>query len=144
MPWFWTIVAGTLLTRALLFPFSVLQMRGTAALAPHTDEINKIRDAMQAAQAKRDTLAMQHAALRQKMIYEKAGVSMPGMILSPFIQLPVTLGMFFGVKRLCDFPLEQLKHSGVSFLQDLTVADPTYTLPILVTVLMNVQISVRI
>ena len=87
-------------------------------------------------------LAMQRAALKQKQIYQKANVSLGGMAIAPFVQLPVTIGMFFGVKTLCDFPLEQLKYTGLSFLPDLTLADPTYTLPIVATILMNVQISV--
>ena len=142
MPWFWTIVATTVLSRVVLFPFTVKQMQSTAALAPYQGDIAAIRDEMQAAQAKKDMLAMQRAALKQKMIYEKAGVSIGGMALAPFIQLPVTLGMFFGVKKLCDLPVEQLKYSGFSWVPDLTIADPTWTLPIIATVLMNVQISV--
>ncbi|KAH9894023.1 60Kd inner membrane protein-domain-containing protein [Cubamyces lactineus] len=142
MPWFWTIISATVLSRVFLFPFTVKQMQSTAALAPHQAEIAAIKDEMTLAQKKRDTLAMQRAALRQKMIYEKAGVSLGGMALAPFIQLPVTLGMFFGVKKLCDLPLEQLKYSGFEWVPDLTVADPTWTLPILATVLMNVQITV--
>ncbi|KAJ2965527.1 hypothetical protein NUW54_g14089 [Trametes sanguinea] len=117
-------------------------MQGTAALAPYQGQIAEIRDEMAEAQKKRDTLAMQRAALRQKLIYEKAGVSLGGMALAPFVQLPVTLGMFFGVKKLCDLPVEQLKYSGFEWVPDLTMVDPTWTLPIIATVLMNVQISV--
>ncbi|KAI0673121.1 60Kd inner membrane protein-domain-containing protein [Trametes maxima] len=142
LPWFWTIVGTTVISRIILFPFSVKQMQGTAALAPYQKDIASIRDEMAEAQKKKDMLAMQRAALRQKLIYQKAGVSIGGMAVAPFIQLPVTLGMFFGVKRLCDLPLEQLKFSGFEWVPDLTVVDPTYTLPIIATVLMNVQISV--
>ncbi|KAI0772447.1 60Kd inner membrane protein-domain-containing protein [Trametes elegans] len=142
LPWFWTIVSATVLSRVILFPFSVKQMQGTAALAPYQDEITSIRDEMTAAQKKKDMLAMQRAALRQKLIYQKAGVSMSGMIVAPFIQLPVTLGMFFGVKGLCDGTVPQLANSGFQWVPDLIAADPTYTLPIIATVLMNVQISV--
>lgn len=142
MPWFWTIVATTVLSRIVLFPFTVKQMQATAALAPFQGEVAAIREEMAAAQKKRDSLMMQRVALKQKMIYEKAGVSVIGMTLSPFVQLPVTLGMFFGVKSLCDLPLEQLKWSGLAWIPDLTVVDPTWTLPIIATVLMNVQISV--
>lgn len=143
MPWFWTIVTATVLSRVVLFPFTVKQMQSTAALAPYQTDIAAIRDEMAAANAKKDMLAMQRAALKQKVIYEKAGVSLGGMALAPFIQLPVTLGMFFGMKKMCDLPLEQLKYSGFEWIPDLTVTDPTWTLPIIATVLMNVQISVR-
>ncbi|KAJ3475584.1 hypothetical protein NLI96_g11745 [Meripilus lineatus] len=93
------------------------------------------------AQKSGDPLAMQQAILRQRMVYEKIGVSMGSMAVMPFVQLPVTLGMFFGVKKLCDLPLEQLKVSGFDILPDLTVADPTYTLPVICAVAMNAQLS---
>ncbi len=142
LPWFWTIITTAVLSRVILFPFTVKQMQGTAALAPYQGDVAAIRDEMSAAQKKKDALAMQRAALKQKMIYEKAGVGVVGMAISPFVQLPVTLGMFFGVKSLCDLPLEQLKWSGLAWLPDLTIGDPTCTLPILATARMNVQITV--
>jgi len=141
IPWFWTIVGATFISRVILFPFTVKSMRSTAAIAPHQDEINELRQKMQAAQASRDMLTLQSVAMKQQMIYKKAGVSMMGMAMLPFVQLPVTLGMFFGVKKLCDFPLEQLHYSGVSFLPDLTLADPTCILPVISAVMMNFQLS---
>ena len=65
------------------------------------------------------------------------------MLMMPFVQLPVMLGMFFGVKRLCALPLEQLHWSGVTFLPDLMVPDPHYILPIALSVLMNPQVHVH-
>ncbi|KAH9943919.1 hypothetical protein B0H21DRAFT_884184 [Amylocystis lapponica] len=129
IPWFWTIIGATVLSRLVLFPFTVKSMRNTAALAPYQDEINGLREEMTKAQASRDRLALQTVAMKQQMIYQRAGVSVGAMALVPFLQLPVTLGMFFGVKSLCDFPLEQLKNSGLDILPDLTltlgVADMT-------------------
>jgi len=141
MPWLWTIVGATLITRVILFPFTVRSMRSTAALAPHTEEINKLRQKMQLAQETKDMLLLQQVVLKQRSIYEKAGVSMGSMALLPVVQLPITLGLFFGVKGMCDFPLEQLKYTGLSYLPDLTVADPTGTLPIAATVLINIQLT---
>ena len=142
MPWFWTIVSATLLTRVILFPFTVRSMRSTAALAPHQPDINRLREKMQQAQATKDMLLLQQVALQQRSIYEKAGVSMGSMAILPLIQLPITLGMFFGVKGLCDLPVEALKYSGVSWIPDLTVSDPTGTLPIAAAILINFQLTV--
>ena len=65
------------------------------------------------------------------------------MLLMPFVQLPVTLGMFFGVKKLSTLPLEKFHWSGASFLPDLTVTDPFYVLTVAAAVLKNVQLKVR-
>ena len=81
---------------------------------------------------------------KQHRVYDESGISMLPMLLMPFAQLPVTLGMFFAVKRLCALPLKQLHHSSISFLPDLTIPDPYYILPIVSAVLMNLQLSVRV
>lgn len=143
LPWFHTIIAGTLLSRLLLLPFSIKQLRNSAALAPHQPRLVELKAELDRAYKTGDKLAVQRIALKQRRVYDESGVSMLPMLLLPFVQLPVTLGMFFGVKRLCALPLEQLHWSGVSFLPDLTVADPFYVLPIAAAVLMNVQLSVR-
>ncbi|KAH9044309.1 60Kd inner membrane protein-domain-containing protein [Lactarius pseudohatsudake] len=142
LPWFHTIIAGTLLSRLLLVPFSIKQLRNSAALAPHQPRLLELKEELNRAYQTGDKIGVQRVALKQRRVYEESGVSMLPMLLMPFAQLPVTLGMFFAVKRLCALPLEQLHWSGVSFLPDLTVADPFYVLPIAAAVLMNVQLWV--
>jgi YidC/Oxa1 family membrane protein insertase len=143
LPWFHTIIAGTLFSRLLLLPFSIKQLRNSAALAPHQPRLIELKEELDKAYKTGDRLAVQRVALKQHKVYEETGVSMLPMLLMPFVQLPVTLGMFFGVKRLCALPLEQFHWSGVSFLPDLTVPDPYFALPIAAAVLMNVQLHVR-
>ena len=142
LPWFHTIIAGTVLSRLLLLPFSIKQLRNSAALAPHQPRLIELKEELDKAYKTGDKLAVQRVALKQRKVYEESGVSMLPMLLLPFVQLPVSLGMFFGVKRLCALPLEQLHSSGVSFLPDLTVPDPYYILPIASAVLMNLQLHV--
>ena len=144
LPWFHTIIAGTLLSRLLLVPFSIKQLRNSSALAPHQPRLLELKEELNRAYKTGDKLGVQRVALKQRRVYEESGVSMLPMLLMPFVQLPVTLGMFFGVKKLCALPLEQLHWSGVSILPDLTVPDPFYVLPIAAAVLMNVQLRVRI
>jgi YidC/Oxa1 family membrane protein insertase len=143
LPWFYTIIAGTFLSRLLLLPFSIKQLRNSSALAPYQPRLIELKEELDKAYKTGDTLMVQRVALKQRKVYEESGVSMLPMLLMPFVQLPVTLGMFFAVKRLCALPLEQLHWSGVSFLPDLTVPDPYYVLPIAAAVLMNVQLRVR-
>jgi YidC/Oxa1 family membrane protein insertase len=143
LPWFHTIVAGTFLARLILLPFSVKQLRNSAALAPYQPRLLELKEELDRAYKSGDKIAVQRVALKQRTVYGESGVSMLPMLLIPFVQLPVTLGMFFSVKRLCTLPLEQLHWSGVSFLPDLTVPDPYYILPIAAAVLMNVQLHVR-
>ncbi|GLB44536.1 putative 60Kd inner membrane protein [Lyophyllum shimeji] len=142
MPWFWTIVAGSLLWKALLFPITVKSLRNSSRLLPLQPHILKMQKEMEVARKSGDKLAMQRAALKIRKLYSDAGVSMGATALVPFVQIPVTLGMFFGVKKMCELPVPQLKDSGVSILPDLTTPDPYMALPVLLCAAVNMQISV--
>lgn len=141
MPWFWAIVATTLATRLIILPFNINSLRITARLAPFQPRLTELRDKMSGI-SNRDPIALQRISLQQKKIYEEAQVSMLQPLMVPALQLPLSLGMFFGIKKLCALPLLQLQVGGLSFLPDLTVADPTYLLPIAMAALINVQLSV--
>lgn len=142
MPWFWTIIGATLVSRVALFPFTVMGLRNAAKMAPHQPEFLKLRDEIMEARKSKDTMRMNRSLVKQQLLYKKIGVSMMGMFVPTIVQIPVTLGMFFGIKRMCDLPLEQLKYSGFSYLPDLTVTDPTWILPLAATALINIQLSV--
>ncbi|PFH48858.1 hypothetical protein AMATHDRAFT_64539 [Amanita thiersii Skay4041] len=142
LPWFWTIVAGSLFWKVVLVPLSVAGLRNSARLLPlqgqilqRQKELNKIRESG-------DKLALQKHALKMRKMYQDAGVNMGVTALSPFVQIPVTLGMFFAVKTMCQLPVPQLAYSGLDILPDLTVADPYMILPIALCAAVNLQISV--
>lgn len=142
MPWFWTIVAGTFVARIILIPFAAASMSNAAKLAEHQQEIQAVTEQVKAAYAERNQFEMQRAALAQRALFAKIGVNPLKNFIPLFVQLPVTIGMFLGVKKMCDLPLEGLKNSGFSLLTDLTVPDPTWVLPILGTIVMNIQMTV--
>ena len=80
--------------------------------------------------------------------YKDAGVNIFGASLMPMAQLPVAIGLFLGVQRMCSLPVEQLKHSGMSFMPDLTLVpgteafDPFYIVPVLGVLALNYQLKV--
>jgi YidC/Oxa1 family membrane protein insertase len=142
LPWFWTIVAGTAFWRLVVGPTSIIGLRNTSRIQPYQNEVQRVQAEMNDAVKKSDMIGRQKAALKLKAIYDKAGVNVATGFLPPLFQIPATLGIFFGVKWMCNLPVEQMKWSGLAMLPDLTVPDPTWVLPILVTALVNVQISV--
>lgn len=143
MPWFWTIVTATILSRLIVLPFNISSLRTTAKLAPHQPRLLELRDQLQKVGGlSKDPIAVQRISLQQKKIYEEAGVSLLAPLVTPFVQLPVSIGIFFGLKKLCEFPLEQLKVGGLGWIMDLTVPDPTYVLPLAMAALINAQLSV--
>jgi YidC/Oxa1 family membrane protein insertase len=145
MPWFWTIVAGTAFWRILMLPVSIKSTRNAALVAIHEPALLAARDEYNATFQKDHPGARDAAVKELQQAYRKAGVS-PLLVFVPFLQLPVALGVFFGIRGMCDHPVQQLKQSGLDFLPDLTAitsaADPYFTLPILAVVLMDVGMRV--
>lgn len=143
MPWLWTIVTVTVISRLIVLPFNIVSLRTTAKLAPHQPRLMQLRDELQRTGGlSKDPIAVQKISLQQKQIYQEADASLVAPIATPLVQLPVSLGLFFGIKRLCDFHLEQLKVGGYGWITDLTVPDPMYVLPLAMCVLVNAQLSV--
>ncbi|KAH9931612.1 60Kd inner membrane protein-domain-containing protein [Epithele typhae] len=134
VPWGWTIVGTALAARVLLFYPTLKSMQSAARIQPYQEDIKKARDAMEAARQKGDMMSVQEATMRMQIIYEKANVSMPTMLLSSVIQVPVAL-------VLCDLPLLQLKTAGLLWFTDLTIPDPTWGLPAMATALIFTQIG---
>ena len=125
LPWFYTI-AGMIFLHLLQLPFSVKQLRNFVVLAPCQPRLIELLLELDQAYRAGGKLAVRRGAIEQCKVYEESGVSMLPMLLIPFVPVPVTLGMFFGVKHLCTLPLEQFHWTGVSFLPDPT--DPYYVL----------------
>ncbi|KAJ3562860.1 hypothetical protein NP233_g9317 [Leucocoprinus birnbaumii] len=142
LPWFWTIIAGTVFWRAVVFPFTAISMRNNSRLQPYQDTIQKLTAEAREAKARNDNIAMSRKTMEVKEIYDKAGVNMLAGFAAPLVQLPVSLGMFFGTKWMLEAPIEQFKWSGFSYIPDLTVADPTYVLSALLIALVNVQVTI--
>ncbi|KAJ3733155.1 60Kd inner membrane protein-domain-containing protein [Lentinula guzmanii] len=125
LSWFWTIIAGTLFWRLALLPVLVKTLQFSSRMhliQPQTQAI--VQQTMQARQ-KGDMLAMQKLQKDQVELYKSVGLSPLQGLIGPVFQLPVALGMFIGLKKMCELPVPQLTVSGVDWLPDLTAVDPT-------------------
>ncbi|KAJ7163055.1 60Kd inner membrane protein-domain-containing protein [Mycena filopes] len=141
LPWFYTFIAATVFWRLVLFPFTVVGMRNSTRLKPINAAMAANNAQLVAARATGNTMEVQRIALQAKKLREEAGVSMAGL-LAPLIQFPVSIGMFFGIKKMCDLPVLQFTQSGFDLIPDLTAPGPFLLLPVLVAISGNVMISV--
>ena len=127
LPWFAAIAGTTLLMRTLLVPLAVHSMKNAAKLAKVQPEMAKVQERMKNA---RGDEAKQAHAQEMRDFMGKHGVN-PLMTILPIVaQMPIFMSFFFGLQRMAtDYP--SLVDGGALWFQDLTVADPTYGLPLL-------------
>lgn len=148
LPWFYTIILGTIVVRLSTFYFTIQQTRMTARVrnAPQIEEAKK---KLEIAKETGDSFKIGVAGGEMQKAYRDAGVSMAKMVAFPLVQLPPAIGLFLGVKGMCALPVEQLKHSGMSLIRDLTLVsgtaafDPYYVLPLIGCAALNAQLKVR-
>ncbi|KAL0571092.1 hypothetical protein V5O48_010859 [Marasmius crinis-equi] len=143
LPWGSTIILGTLLWRVALVPVSIHTMRFASKMARIQPQVEALSSELKQAYATKDVVATTAIVEKQKKIYANAGINPLGGLVGPLIQLPATLGMFFGIRKMCLLPVEQLKDSGIQWVPDLTAADPTGIMPAAFGVAMFWQISVN-
>ncbi|KAJ3727508.1 60Kd inner membrane protein-domain-containing protein [Lentinula raphanica] len=125
LSWFWTIIAGTLFWRLALVPVVIKTMQFSSRMHLIQPQTQAIMQQTTEARQKGDMLAMQKLQKDQVELYRSVGLSPFQGLVGPVFQLPVALGMFIGLKKMCELPVPQLTDSGMSWLPDLTVADPT-------------------
>jgi len=63
-------------------------------------------------------------------------------MIGPVTQLPVAIGMFLALKKMCELPVPKMAYSGLEFLPDLTAVDPTGILAPIFAVSMFWQMTV--
>ena len=142
LPWFWTIVAGSAFWRLVCVPFAIKGLTSSARMQPHQQEITALQKKVQEVSKTGDRLALAKVSAEMREFYKEKGINPLGGIVA-LMQMPITLGLFFGVQKMCKLPVEQLQDSGFALLPDLTAADPTMILPIALAVSINIQIMVR-
>ena len=143
-PWWLAIVLLTVIVRSLLFPLTVKQVRSMRAmqdLKPHMDRVRaQFKDNPQ---RQREEMAK---------VYQEQGVNPLGGCLPIVVQMPIFIGMFYVIRQFGGYSLgdktvppqyPSFHEGGILWFQNLSVADPTYLLPIIsaITILAATEIT---
>src|ERR687890_407436 len=145
-PWWLAIVLLTVIVRSLLFPLTIKQvksMRAMQDLKPHMDRVRaQFKDNPQ---RQREEMAK---------VYQEQGVNPLGGCLPILVQMPIFIGIFYVIRQFGGFNLGDRKvppqnprfhEGGILLFQNLSIADPTYLLPIIsaVTMLAATEITAK-
>jgi YidC/Oxa1 family membrane protein insertase len=131
MTWVSTLAITTVGLRMLLIWPQIRSSRAAARMQPHQARLEAIGVESMEAMKSGDRDRAMALTLERKKIHHDAGIKMSDMFIGPLSMLPVQLGLFFAVKRLCDTPLPQLAAESWQWIPSLASPDPTWLLPIL-------------
>ncbi|KAJ3103352.1 Mitochondrial inner membrane protein oxa1l [Physocladia obscura] len=129
LPWWATIATTTVFIRIALLPFVVKSQRTGAMMANLKPLIAPIQTELKAAQASGDRGKQAAVVKKMQNVYRENGINPFGSFWG-FIQMPVFMSMFFGLRAMADLPVPGFTTGGFLWFHDLSVMDPTYILPI--------------
>lgn len=128
--WGIAIILLTLLVRTLLLPFNIMSyksMKGMQAIQPHLKSIReRFKDDPQ--RANQETLAL----MREHKVNPMGGC------LPVLLQFPVFLALY----QVLGQSIELYQAPFILWIQDLSLKDPYYVLPVLVAITMFIQMKV--
>lgn len=129
VPWWTTIVIGTVIVRLALFPLVILAQRNAALMHNHMPIVQKLQDKFSKARQSGNPLEAARTGA-QLMDYMKTHKVNPMKnMLVPFAQLPIFISVFVGIRQMANLPVDSMKVGGIAWFTDLTIPDPYYALP---------------
>ncbi|CAG8117985.1 unnamed protein product [Penicillium salamii] len=128
LPWWASIVAVSVVTRMLLFKPVMDASENAARLTNAKSKIDPLRAKMvtMARDGKQQEAQIVKAQLSQ--IHKEEGISTMKTVI-PMLQIPLGYGCFRTVRGMTSLPVPGIASESVGWINDLTVADPTFILP---------------
>jgi YidC/Oxa1 family membrane protein insertase len=146
LPWWLSIVALTVIVRALLFPLTVKQIKSMRAMQELKPEMDRIRS-----EHKDDRQKQQEELMK---LYQEKRINPLGGCLPILVQMPIFIGIFYVIREFggsagmiggaVNEPSQpSFTTGGILWFTDLSAHDPYFILPVLsaVTLLISMEIA---
>uniref|UniRef100_A0A673T7U8 OXA1L mitochondrial inner membrane protein n=1 Tax=Suricata suricatta TaxID=37032 RepID=A0A673T7U8_SURSU len=136
LPWWGAIAACTVLARCLVFPLIVKGQREAAKIHNHLPEIQKFSTRIREAKLAGDHAEFYKASSEMTFYQKKHDIKLFRPLILPLTQAPIFISFFIALREMANLPVPSLQTGGLLWFQDLTLSDPTYVLPLVVTATM--------
>lgn len=139
--WWMAIVGATIFMRTVTFPLVVIQMRNTARMQLAKPELEALQAKMKTNPSQDPELATAYYQEMQR-VWKKYDVNPFKSFAPVLINAPVFISFYFAISKMAA-GVPSFTTGGPSLYPDLSIADPTYSLPILssLTFLASVELG---
>lgn len=131
LPWWTAIVIGTVCLRVAVFPLVILAQRNAANMHNHMPIIQNLQAKFTKARVSGNALEAARAGGDVVDYMKKYKVNPIKNMLVPFVQLPVFISVFVGIRQMANLPVQSMTTGGLAWFTDLTIPDPFYALPLI-------------
>ncbi|KAF9912896.1 Mitochondrial inner membrane protein oxa1l [Linnemannia zychae] len=130
LPWWATIAATTVAIRTALVPFIVKLQGNTARLHNVKPQLERLTENMKLAKETNDTAALARFSAQTQELFAKNDCNPLKSLMLPLLQAPVMISFYLALRDMANLPVPQFRDGGLAWFTDLTIADPTYVLPV--------------
>ncbi|KAJ1643746.1 hypothetical protein IWQ61_010493, partial [Dispira simplex] len=170
LPWWASIIAGTILLRLTILPVAIYQQRaqgrqlslwpivqGWQTTLQHSLKSVGVQQGWEFSQYQKKL--KQQLQRQVQELYHRHDCTPLFRFLLPWVQIPLFITTSLAVRRLCGLPIPfyknsllsmtssvaELSHGGTLWFMDLVQPDPTFVLPVLIGAvhLGNIQLTTR-
>ena len=138
-----SIIAATLVVRIALFPLFVKLQRNSARMAHMQPEMQALKKKMDAMGSNVDQETQVKFGLQMRALFKKYDCNPLSSLVAPIVQIPVFMGMFFGLRKMPEYFGPEMSVEGLLWFHDLTAFDPYYVLPVAsaITMLASIELN---
>lgn len=130
IPYWQAIIGFTVGIRILLLPIALKGVQNANRMALLKPDMEKVQNAMKANDGASDPKMQARYQLEMKELFKKHNVNPFRAIALPFLQMPIFISLFMALRQMQDY-FPGYCEGGTLWFTDLSVADPTYVLPVL-------------
>ena len=140
-PWWGSILLTALFVRLALLRSYITASDTSARMVLINPDIKPIKDRLDAARHVKDVDEMRRLAEELRALYRSADVHI-WKVFVPLLQIPLGFGTFRLLRGMSDLPVPGLENGGLLWLQDLTLSDPYFILPVVTGLAFHVTFKV--
>ncbi|KAJ9053726.1 hypothetical protein DSO57_1021517 [Entomophthora muscae] len=131
MPWWATIGVVTLFIRAATLPLIIHTNQRSTRLHNIKPDMDAISARLKRAQESQDPFEIQVQTQKMKALFKTHDINPLSVFIGPLVQAPIMISFFLALRAMAEAPVPFFNVGGLSWITDLTVADPYYILPVL-------------
>ncbi|XP_067645962.1 mitochondrial inner membrane protein OXA1L isoform X2 [Eurosta solidaginis] len=142
LPWWGAIALGTLAVRIIIFPLVIMAQRNAAKMGNNMPQMQVLQLKMSEARQTGNVLDASRYAQEMMLFMKGKNINPLKNMIVPIAQAPLFISFFMSLRAMANTPVESMREGGLFWFTDLTVADPTFILPIITSATLYLTIEV--
>lgn len=130
LSWYISIIIYTLIIRTLMMPITMGTLRFSAKMRIIGPQMVVLKEKVSEAIKNGDHREIHKSQYELTEFLRVNNIKMSGLFY-PLYQIPFMMSTFFGLRNMCNLPVESFRTGGALWFQDLTITDPYFILPLI-------------